>query len=52
LQFRQHLRCLLFLALHGKEQKEIEDPEDEKNGKESQQGIGLRRLKKQSKNHV
>src|SRR5689334_17167188 len=43
LQARQHPLLLLALFLHRKEQEEIEDSEDEKDGEESHPGAGRRR---------
>ena len=49
----EHFRRLLPLPLHREKEEEIKDPEDEKDGEESQQGVGgRRRLKKQVENHV
>ena len=49
----EHFRRLLALPLHREKEQKIEDPEDEKDGEESQHGVrGRRRLKEQVENHV
>src|ERR1019366_3193612 len=53
LQPGEHFRRLLALALHGEKEQKIKNPEDEKDGEESQHRVGgRRRLKKQIENHV
>ena len=52
LQLAEHLLLLLLLALHGKEQEEIEDGENEEDGQEAHDRVSrTRHLEQEVQNH-